>query len=154
MNKIDIIIRKRIGFEIEKNSFKKLKEIMLNDFSKSNYLITLFSKYLKYKQKFKSLKINKPKNCLKFGIIGELYTSMEPYSSYFLEEKLANMNIEIKRFTNMTYLLFTKAIITKHMLRKTKKYCKYVLGADGLDNVYRTLKLSKKFSKLFKFRLI
>ena len=70
---------------------------------------------------------------------------MEPYSSYFLEEKLANMNIEIKRFTNMTYLLFTKAIITKHMLRKTKKYCKYVLGADGLDNVYRTLKLSKKY---------
>ena len=145
MDKIDIIIRKRIGFEIEKNSFKKLKEIMLNDFSKSNYLITLFSKYLKYKQKFKSLKINKPKNCLKVGIIGELYTSMEPYSSYFLEEKLANMNIEIKRFTNMTYLLFTKAIITKHMLRKTKKYCKYVLGADGLDNVYRTLKLSKKY---------
>ena len=31
------------------------------------------------------------------------------------------------------------------MLRTTKKYCKYSLGADGLDNVYRTIKLSKKY---------
>ena len=31
------------------------------------------------------------------------------------------------------------------MLRKTKNYCKYTLGADGLDNVYRTIKLSKKY---------
>ena len=30
------------------------------------------------------------------------------------------------------------------MLRKTKKYCKYTLGADGLDNVYRTIKLCKE----------
>ena len=31
------------------------------------------------------------------------------------------------------------------MLRTTRKYCKYSLGADGLDNVYRTIKLSKKY---------
>ena len=30
------------------------------------------------------------------------------------------------------------------MLRVTKKYCKYSLGADGLDNVYRTIKLIYK----------
>lgn len=145
MDKIDIIIRKRIGFETEKNSFKVLKEKMLKDFSKSNSFITLTKKYFSYKRKFKNLKINKPKKCLKVGIIGELYTSMEPYSTYFLEEKLASMNIELKRYTNLTYLLFTKARQKRKMLRKTKKYCKYTLGADGLDNVYRTIELSKKY---------
>ena len=30
------------------------------------------------------------------------------------------------------------------MKRKVKKYCKYTLGADGLDNIYRALYLSKK----------
>ena len=143
MDKIDIIIRKRIGFEEIKNSFKDLKVEMLEDFSKSNSLFSLTKKYIKYKRKFKKLKINKPKNCLKVGIIGELYTSMEPYSTYFLEEKLAKMNIELKRYTNLTYLLFTKAHLKR--LRTTKKYCKYSLGADGLDNVYRTIKLSKKY---------
>ena len=145
MDKIDIIIRKRIGFEIEKNSFINLRNKMYKDFSKCNYLTTLTIKYFKYRKKFKKIKINKPKNCLKVGIIGELYTSMEPFSSYFLEEELAKMNIEIKRYTDLSYLLWKKKMITKHMLRKTKNYCKYTLGADGLDNVYRTIKLSKKY---------
>lgn len=145
MDKIDIIIRKNIGFEVKKNSFINLKEKMLNDFSKCNYLLSLTIIYFKYKRKFKKIIIKKPKNCLKVGVIGELYTSMEPFSSYFLEESLANMNIEIKRYTDLSYLLWKKSLITKHMLRKTKKYCKYTLGADGLDNVYRTIKLSKKY---------
>ena len=145
MDKIDIIIRKRIGFEIEKNSFINLRNKMYKDFYKCNHLTTLTIKYFKYRKMFKKIKINKPKNCLKVGIIGELYTSMEPFSSYFLEEELAKMNIEIKRYTDLSYLLWKKKFITKYMLRKTKKYCKYTLGADGLDNVYRTIKLSKKY---------
>ena len=145
MDKIDIIIRKRIGFEIEKNSFINLRNKMYKDFSKCNHLTTLTIKYFKYRKMFKKIKINKPKNCLKVGIIGELYTSMEPFSSYFLEEELAKMNIEIKRYTDLSYLLWKKKMVTKHMLRKTKKYCKYTLGADGLDNVYRTIKLSKNY---------
>ncbi len=145
MDKIDVIIRKRIGFEIEKNSFINLRNKMYKDFYKCNNIITLTIKYFKYKKKFKKLKIDKPNNCLKVGIIGELYTSMEPFSSYFLEEELAKMNIEIKRYTDLSYLLWKKKLITKYMLRKTKKYCKYTLGADGLDNVYRTLQLSKKY---------
>ena len=34
---------------------------------------------------------------------------MEPFSNYFLEKELANHEIEIKRFTNVDYLLFRKA---------------------------------------------
>ena len=145
MDKIDIIIRKNIGFATDKNEFLNLNNKMLKEFSSKNSLLGLTISYLKYKHKFKKIKVNKSKNCLKVGIIGELYTSMEPFSSYFLEEKLASFNIEVKRYTDLTYLLFTKALSTKHMLRVTKKYCRYTLGADGLDNVYRTIKLSKKY---------
>ena len=52
-------------------------------------------------------------------------------------------NIEIKRFTNLSYLLWQKAFHTKYMLFKSRKYCKYTLGADGLDNVYRVLYAKK-----------
>ena len=144
MDKIDVIIRKNIGFEINKNEHKKLQQKMFSDFEKTNSIIKLTYLYFKYKKLFKKIKINKPKNHLKVGIIGELYTSMEPYSNYFLEEYLAKENIEIKRFTNLSYLLWQKAIFKKYMLRKTKRYCKYSLGADGLDNVYRAIKLKKK----------
>ena len=145
MDKIDVIIRKNIGFEVEKNSFTNLQKKMFKSFSSNTSIIKLVYTYHKYKKKFKRLKINKPNDCLKVGVIGELYTSMEPFSSYFLEEKLAKFHIEIKRYTDMTYLLITKRFMKKKMLRTAKKYCKYSLGADGLDNVYRTIKLSKKY---------
>ena len=143
MDKIDHLIRKNIGFEKKKNSFFKLKKKMLNDFSNTNSIIKLIYLYIHYKHKFKKLPINKPTKTLKIGIIGELYTSMEPYSNYYLEKQLAQMNIVIKRFTNLSYLIWQKRFLKKHMLKVTKEYCKYTLGADGLDNVYRTIKLIK-----------
>ena len=139
MDKIDEIIRKNIGFEKEKNSFKNLKKEMLNEMDKTHSTFALWRMYKKYKKKFRKLKVEKPKNTLKIAVIGELYTAMEPFSTYFLEEALASMNIEIKRFTNVSYLLWQKALVTKWLLFKSRKYCKYTLGADGLDNVYRVL---------------
>lgn len=144
MDKIDKIIRSNIGFEKEKNSFIKLKKQMLKDFSKTNSIFKLTLLYFKYKHKFKKVPIQKKNNPLKIGVIGELYTSMEPFSNYFLEKELATMNIEIKRYTNLSYLIWQKRFCKRHMLRVTKDYCKYSLGADGLDNVYRTIKLINK----------
>lgn len=137
MDKLDEIIRKNIGFEIEKGTFHKERENFLKELENTKGFHHLHKIYKKYKKKFLTIPIKKPTNCIRIGIIGELYTAMEPFATYFLEEELAKMNIEIKRFTNVTYLLFTKALSTKKMLRKIFKYCHYPLGADGMDNVYR-----------------
>lgn len=141
MDNIDDFIRKNIGFEVHDKSFEKLKKKMYKSFTKCNYFITLTYNYFKYKKKFKKIPVLKNANCLKIGIIGELYTSMEPFSSYFIEKELAKMNVEVKRFTNVTYLLIKKKFHIKKMLKYVKEYIKYKIGADGLDNVYRTKKL-------------
>ena len=144
MDEIDKIIRKNIGFEKTKGSHEKLQKQMFKDFNNTNSICKLTYLYKKYKRKFKKITINKPKNCLKVGIIGELYTNMEPFANYDLEKELEKEKIEIKRFTNLSYLLWQKKILLPHMKRNVKYYCKYMLGADGLDNIYRTLYLSKK----------
>ena len=132
MDKIDNYIRENVGFEVENKSFENLKKEMLDKFSKVKSNIGLYLLYKKYKKKFKQLKINKPENCFKIGIIGELYTVMEPFSNYFLEKELAKYNISIKRFTNANYLLFNK----RKIIKKTKKYTKYKLTADTSSNIY------------------
>ena len=79
MDKLGKIKRENIGFEKEKNSFKNLEKKLFNefkDFSKSP--ISLIKKYFKYKKEYKQIPINKPKNCIKIGIVGELYSIMEP----------------------------------------------------------------------------
>ena len=141
MDNIEDYIRLNIGFEQKKNSFIKLKKDMLEKFSNNKGIIHLTRLFFKYKKLFKKIEIKNCNNCLKVGIIGELYTSMEEASSYYLEKELANMGIRVKRFTNASYLLYKKKILFKKILNKSKKYVKYHLGADGLDNVYRTIKL-------------
>lgn len=144
MDKIDKIIRKNIGFEKKKNTHIKVKQKMLKEFKSTDSIIELILYYFKYKYIIKRIPLKKIEKRIKVGIIGELFTAMEPSANYDLEKELASMNIEIKRYTNLSYLLWQKKIFKNHMLRKTKKYCKYSLGADGLDNVYRTIKLIEK----------
>lgn len=136
MDIIDSYIRENIAFEIDEGSFENLKEIMLIDFSKINNYKELKNKFNYYKEEFRKLKVRKPNDFYKVGIVGELYTIMEPAFNYFLEKELAKHKIEIKRFTNATYLLFEK----KRFVKKNIKHVniKYKMGADATDNIIRT----------------
>lgn len=137
MDKIDDYIRQNIGFEIEKGTFIKLKKKMLKDFSNVKSLFELKRKYHRYKKLFKKIKINKPNNYIKIGLIGELYTLMEENANYNIEYTLASYGVSIKRFTNVTYLLFKKHKLIKKYLKRLKNM-RYKIGADGLDNIYHT----------------
>lgn len=137
MDEIDKYIRANIGFELKKGTFEALKEEMLLSFSKTKSYFDLKKTYQKYLKKFKKIKIHKPDNPMKIGIIGELYTIMEPFSNYFLEKELAKHHIEIKRFTNVHYLLVEKSKCFKKYLKDCQKYIHYSLGADASDNIAR-----------------
>lgn len=137
MDQIDDYIRKNIGFEIKKGSFESLKEEMLISFSHIKGYNDLKKTYKRYLKKFKNIKVRKPDNPIKIGIIGELYTIMEPFSNYYLEKALAQKGIEITRFTNVYYLLFQKAKKFKKYQKYSKNYFKYSMGADASDNIAR-----------------
>ena len=137
MDIIDNYIRENIGFEIEKGSFENLKNQMLVTFSHIKNYRELKRTYKRYLNKFHKIKVHKPDNRLKIGIIGELYTIMEPFSNYYLEKQLAQYHIEIKRFTNVHYLLFEKAKKYKKYQKYSKDYFTYNMGADAADNIAR-----------------
>jgi len=144
MDKLDIIIRSRIGFAKNQLDFINTEKETLKIFSESKGIIYLFYNYLKAKKKLKNIPINKPKKCLKVGIIGELYTAMEPFASYNIEIELAKMGVEIERYTNLTYLMITKYFNLKYLLNQAKDYVRFKLGADALDNIARTKWLCHK----------
>jgi len=141
INIINNYIRFNIGFEIKKNSFYDLKKEMLSDFKNNIGMFNLTKLFFKYKNKFKKLDINIPKDCIKIGMIGNLYSPMEIFSNYYIEKELANRKIRIKRYSNASYLLFQKKSKVKKMLKYCKNYVKYGLGENGLDNIYQTIKL-------------
>ena len=125
IDKLSKIKRENMGFELEKNTFKQAESYFLKElkqFSGSPFL--LMKIYFRNKKRYKQILIKKPKDCLKIGIVGELYSIMEPFSSNNIETKLANMGIEVHRFTTLTYLLFIKKFKLKRLLKKGKKYLK------------------------------
>jgi predicted nucleotide-binding protein (sugar kinase/HSP70/actin superfamily) len=145
MDKLSKYPRENMGFEIEKNSFSNTEKSLLKELDQPKHNpFSLIKIYYKYKKRYKQLKINKPKNCLKIGIVGELYSIMEPFCSNNIETKLASFGIEVHRFTTLTYLLFQKKYNIKHLLKRGKKYLKYHLGADATESVVLSLDLAKK----------
>lgn len=137
MDHVDDYIRQNIGFETKKDSFISLNDQMLQDFKKAKGYFSLRRIYRKYWKQFQKLEVQKPKNCLKIGVIGELYTLMEPFANYNLELTLAKYGIEVKRYTNAHYLLFEKKKEVKKYLKYAKEYVKYRMGADAADNIGR-----------------
>jgi predicted nucleotide-binding protein (sugar kinase/HSP70/actin superfamily) len=144
MDKLDHYIRKYIGFEVNNGEFENKKADFLKELKNIKGLIHLHKIYRKYNKVFKNIKVNKPDNPIKVGIIGELYTEMEPFSSFFLEKELAKKGIEITRYTTVTYLLFQKKRLGKKILKQASSYIKYALGADGTDNVARANIMAQK----------
>ena len=145
MDKLSKYPRENLGFEKEKNSFLHTKQQFQEELKMQKHTpLSLMRLFLKYKRKYKSLPINKPKNCLKIGLVGELYSIMEPNSSNNIELKLASLGIEVHRFTTLTYLLFQKKHRLKKLLKKGKKYLKYHLGADATESVVLSMKLAEK----------
>lgn len=132
----------RLKVEKNKGEFKKLKYKFINDIKDETNILKILKISHIYKRKRKGIKKIKP--VLKIGIIGELYTAMEPFSTFELEKELKNLNISVKRFTNVSYLLIYKKFFYSHIKFKIKNYLKYKIGADATDNVYRTLYLKKK----------
>lgn len=137
MDKVDDYIRENIAFEIQKGSFKSLREEMLIRFKNIKNYKELKKVYKFYFNEIKKVKIHRPDNYLKIGIIGELYTLMEPFANKYLEDNLIKNNVQIKRFTTASYLLFEKKSYLKKLFKKFK-VIKYFLGADAADNVINT----------------
>ena len=142
MDKIDAYIRKNRCYEKEIGAFNKLRDEMLTEFSNCKSYMHLRRVYRKYLKKMKNIPRRDVNKKIKVGIIGELYTLMEPKANEEIEQLLNERGIELKRYTNVTYLLFQKRKSVKKYLKNF--FIKYRMGADALDNIHHTKELCEK----------
>ena len=141
MDEIEFLIREKKcyikNYDVITEYKKMLKKIQENE------------KMWKIRKTYKKIKNNIKKNVenrdnyIKIGIIGELYTIMEPFANFKIEENLLARNISITRETNATYLLFKKNKKMKKCL-KSSKYIRTKMGADASDNVCKAEKYCKE----------
>lgn len=145
LDEFENYMRINYAYQINPLEFNVIHKMLLKDMMHITNIYDMLNLKKKYKNKIINVKLRKEKKeDIKIGIVGELFTSMEPFASFNLEKELSKYNCIIKRYTTATYLLFQKGFEQKKVLNKSKKYIKYLLGADGAESISRTLELIDK----------
>ncbi|MGB9598525.1 MAG: acyl-CoA dehydratase activase-related protein [Minisyncoccales bacterium] len=81
----------------------------------------------------------------KVGIVGEIYTVIDPEVNFQVEKKLGNFGLEVHRDMTLSYHLLKKIFFTDFFIqRKIDHYLKSTVGGHGRDAVFEMLKYSKK----------
>jgi predicted nucleotide-binding protein (sugar kinase/HSP70/actin superfamily) len=142
MDEIEDFIRKNIGFEAESGSLESLYSDFLYELDTVRSKKELNVVYSKYVKLFKEVPVNKPKNPLRVGIIGEYYTIMEPFSNHYIEKELGKMGIVVDRWLNITNSLFHSS--GKDVKDHIRNYAKYNMGATSMHTINKALEFAKK----------
>lgn len=100
INEIDSIESKArylAGYEVNYGECKKMlnncKKEALNCRNSYDMLKTLYF----YKKLLKGIKINTNKKPIKIAIIGEIYTLLEPFANLYIEDKLMDYGVSVKK---------------------------------------------------------
>lgn len=140
---ITTYIRDNVCYIKDRKELKEIENKILEDILNITSLKELEAKEKEYKEKVDKL-ITKDKEKLKIGIVGELYSLMDPFSSCYLENDLLDKGFKVKRYTTASYLLLDKNKAGSKLLKNSKNYLKYKIGADGTESVVHTLELIDK----------
>lgn len=143
LDDVETYIRENIVYEVNKKELEAIHKNFLDDIKNIKNRKDLKKIKCVYNEKIMNVKKDLSKNVIKIGLVGELYSLMEPFANMFLEEELKKYDVFIKRYTTVTYLLFEKGKKEKEVLKDASKYIKYTLGADGAESVSHSVVLAK-----------
>ena len=142
IDKIEDYIRQNVGFEKKEGSFDKLHEEFLEDLRDINDKKELNLLSRLYMKKLKKVEVEKPKNPLKVGFVGEYYTIMDQYSNHYMEKELAKKGIIIYRWMNLTNSILNPN--TKEVKQSIKNYAKYDMGATAMYTIKKAIDYAKE----------
>lgn len=134
LDEVESIYYKNCGFETIPGNYKKARNKFLTSLETVSTGKEIESAYKLIKKEYSEIEIKKPVNPLKVGIIGEYFTVMDPFSNLDLEQKLADMGVEVHRYMNISNRnLHYKA---KNLEVETSEYCKYEMGPTSTANIW------------------
>lgn len=136
------IYYKNCGFEVNKGSYKKLHKRFLAAMETATSRRDIDTAYNTFKKYAAEIPVKKPASPLRVGVIGEFFTVMDPFSNLNVEQKLADMGVEIHRYMNITNRLIRYK--GKNLAVETSEYCKYEMGPTSTANIWSAKHYAEK----------
>ena len=143
MDETDFYIREHSGLEAAPGNFDRLKTRFLLDLEADKHGERASALAKLYKQNIAAVPLTEPKKAPRAGLVGELFSLIEPSAQHSIERALTDNGITVTRRTNLTYLLFQKRKHIPRLLREAEGYIEHHLGADATGTVANALEFAK-----------
>jgi len=130
-------MRENIGFETKPGSCESAQKMLLGEIRRADSHKDLRTAISNCKKAADQIELDRPDNPVRVGVIGELYTLMEPFSNFYLEKDLAREGFSVSRVMSVWFLLFGHN--DARALRKSGGYLRYAVGANSVDSVSQSL---------------
>ena len=134
LDEAESIYYQNCGFEKVRGSYKKLRTKFLSAMETASSRRDIDAAYNRFKRDAAQIPLDKPRNPLRVGVLGEFYTVMDPFSNLNLEQKLADMGVEVHRFMNITNRMLRYR--AKNLAVETADYCEYEMGPTSTANIW------------------
>ena len=96
-------------------------------------------------EEFKHIQTKRNFKPLRIGIIGEIYSVIEPFVNQNIEEVLGRQGVEVTRYLNLSH--FVKEFLPwrkKREAKMTRPYVGYVVGGHGRTSVMHLLEYAEQ----------
>lgn len=149
MDKIEQNCRYKVGYEVEKNSCKKLLKKCKMEALECNSVDEMLELLKEYEICSENINIDKNKKPLKIAVLGEIYTILEPFSNLYLEDKLMDYGISSFRGLNPSWwvkdaILSPLKLNSINMRIASKKYLPLYIGGHARECVGEAVLAKKK----------
>lgn len=125
---------KNCGFEVHHEDYHKTWSRFLAAMETAQSLHDIEQAYSWVKQAFSSIPISKPASPLRVGVVGEYFTAVDGFSNHFLEQKIADMGVEVHRFMSVTNR--NLRYHGKNLQIGIQDYCRYEMGPTSTANIW------------------
>ncbi|WP_333859827.1 2-hydroxyglutaryl-CoA dehydratase [Clostridium sp.] len=132
------------GYEIKKGQCKNILKECKEKAFKSTSPEEMFHILKCYMKKLKAISVCKNKTPLKISIIGEIYTTIEPFSNLFIEDKLMDYGVSTSRYITPSWWIKNAALsILKlnslNIRRASKEYLNLYIGGHARECIGEAL---------------
>lgn len=142
LDRYEFWMRENVGFEAVSGSCEAVRRALLEGIRRADSLQDLHAAVAGCKKGARRIKLDRPEYPLRVGVVGELYTLMEPFSNFYLEKQLARDGVSVSRAMGVWFLLLGRS--DRRSLRGAAGYLDHTVGANGVDSVSQSLSYARR----------
>ena len=129
------------GFD-PSGTYSKIYRNFIADMYDARNLSEIREAYRSANRAFADVKLEKPRDPIRIGIIGDYYTVMDPFSNLELEQKLADMGVEVHRLMNITNDMLRNS--EKNKQASVRAFTEYSMGASSTTDIWQAQNFAER----------